>query len=399
MGQHFFTHVFTPSPSYNGRGFRSVRTHLNGRKQRARSTVFLWMVDTRRRKSVSFVEPSDGATSRTRRSGILPGANSPSVKSPAKSALKRTTQPAPGSIEVDGGFRFKRRKNGRAPAAAIFEEHVSAAVPEPLPAPAAKPSVHTAPAGEHASAASFPLATIPAAPTLVLPADATESAATVKPATAPAAAAIEPTLCGAPLVVLHAIADVVQAAAAAIIESEEQPHARISAACAAELARLGVHSAPPADENERLRAREALLTKRVAELHVPARVESRGRKGWPQLRGTCAVTLARRSARLARGLGRALRTRRSVLSMLLPRPGPSQTPSLRSGCRRRVDGRVRGRRLRARPVLRQRRVAARRALLVGAQRVAQHVAQRVARRVRGGVRRARTPRAASGSRD
>ena len=183
------------------------------------------------RKSVGFDLAAAPGSTRSRRS--LSGAKSPAVRQqPERSALKRSN--TPGGCEVDGGFKFKRRKNPKRAVAA-------APVPDP-------------PEKEHASAPITTLAAVPQPP-----ADATSSPAP------PAALAARPTLCGAPPELLFALYEVCSAPGS--LPAETAP---LLDACMDELARAGVHSAPAADSNEALQHREAVLRARVSELEACA---------------------------------------------------------------------------------------------------------------------------------
>ena len=183
------------------------------------------------RKSVGFDLAAAPGSTRSRRS--LSGAKSPAVRQqPERSALKRSN--TPGGCEVDGGFKFKRRKNPKRAVAA-------APVPDP-------------PEKEHAPAPITTLAAVPQPP-----ADATSSPAP------PAALAARPTLCGAPPELLFALYEVCSAPGS--LPAETAP---LLDACMDELARAGVHSAPAADSNEALQHREAVLRARVSELEACA---------------------------------------------------------------------------------------------------------------------------------
>ena len=183
------------------------------------------------RKSVGFDLAAAPGSTRSRRS--LSGAKSPAVRQqPERSALKRSS--TPGGCEVDGGFKFKRRKNPKRAVAA-------APVPDP-------------PEKEHAPAPITTLAAVPQPP-----ADATSSPAP------PAALAARPTLCGAPPELLFALYEVCSAPGS--LPAETAP---LLDACMDELARAGVHSAPAADSNEALQHREAVLRARVSELEACA---------------------------------------------------------------------------------------------------------------------------------
>eukprot|EP00962_Isochrysis_galbana_P052522 scaffold23957_cov101-Isochrysis_galbana.AAC.2 len=217
------------------------------------------MVSSARRKSVSFVEPADAPVSRTRCSGIIAAANSPSAKSPAKSALKRPERAAPaGSVEVDGAFKFKRRKNTHAGAAAVAERPTgSSRLPEPAHTQS-PPVEHNRPVSETGGVSQFPLA-ISHVETAVFPAEPLAEAQAVSASTNPTL--IEPSLSGAPPEMLHALWDVCH---------ETGADAPLASACLAELKRVGLHTAPPAGRNARLRLKEDLLRRRLVELTAAA---------------------------------------------------------------------------------------------------------------------------------
>ena len=224
------------------------------------------MVASTRRKSVSFVEPANEPP-RTRRSGVLAAANSPAAKSPARSALKRSSKP-PGSVEIDGGFKFKRRKNAGKSAQ---QDPLIPASPQPAPTPAASRPPTTPAQRSSSRVQDVPLATSPQRepqlPELTLIVSGEESigsemaAVTNEPAPGTMALRVEPSLSGAPPELLYALVDVCQ-------ESQRtmDSHAPLAEICIAELARTGVHAAPPTDENALLREREDLLRQRIVDL-------------------------------------------------------------------------------------------------------------------------------------
>jgi hypothetical protein len=220
------------------------------------------MVSSTRRKSVSFVEPADAPASRTRRSGILASVNSPSGKSPAKSALKRPERAAPGTVEADGAFKFKRRKNAHAGATAGAERPPGiSVVAEPLP-PQPPPVEQHPSVSETGGVSQFPLCVSHVQAAVITTEPPTE--AQVEPPSALSASAlIEPTLSGAPPELLHALWDICH-------ETCAEAHAPLASVCLAELSRVGLHAAPPADPNARLRAKENLLRRRLAELTAAA---------------------------------------------------------------------------------------------------------------------------------
>jgi len=127
-------------------------------------------------------------------------------------------------------------------------------------APARREPAAMAPARREPAATSFALA-IATAETSAARADPALLAQPAAAAAAAAAAEIEPTLCGAPPELLYALLDVCRAS-----EDEAHPHAELAGACLAELARMGLHAAPPADASVLLRRRAEVLEQRVAEL-------------------------------------------------------------------------------------------------------------------------------------
>jgi hypothetical protein len=215
------------------------------------------MVSSTRRKSVSFVEPADAPASRTRRNGILAAANSPSAKSPAKSALKRPARAAPGSVEADGAFKFKRRKNPHAGAA---DRPAESSRPLEPALPQSPPGEPSGPVSEPGRVSQFPLSVSRVQPA-VFPAEPPAQALTVPPSAAVAPTLLEPTLSGASPEMLHALWDVCH---------EPGADGPLASACLAELTRLGMHAAPPADPNARLRVKEDLLRRRLVELTAAA---------------------------------------------------------------------------------------------------------------------------------
>ena len=249
-----------------------------------------------RRKSVAFnlaeeaapaaSEPSRGArSSRSSRAAPEeappPPPPPPPVEEPPSSRTTRSRKTSLAEVEVDKGFKFKRRKTAKEPEPAAEAMDVE---PPPPPPPKAAPAASKA-AEKAAKPAERPVA---AASTKA----AGKKAATAAPPPPPPAAAPRPpsfikvtaatepppppsALADASPELLHALFEVCNAAtmaasnASSAASSTLLPAAERTAAvaCLAELKKLGVTSAPnPNPEAAKLDAREAELAQRVSEL-------------------------------------------------------------------------------------------------------------------------------------
>ena len=206
---------------------------------------------------------------------------------PARKRRNSTEPPAPAPTEEDGGFKFRKvAKKGAAKAAAAPAAPPPASVPAPAPAPerasrrASSRAVRAAPA-----ATDLPP---PAAPVVEEP-EVVEAVPGVS-------------LRGASDELLQATMEVCQQKQAEEGAGDELPAmARAIAACVAEVRQLGVLQAEVAGENAQLRAREAVLQQRLAEL----RDAQRSWEAVAQVRKSHAIAHAQLRARARRGAARA----------------------------------------------------------------------------------------------
>ena len=213
---------------------------------------------------------------------------------PARKRRNSTEPPAPAPTEEDGGFKFRKvAKKGAAKAAA------APAPPPPAPAPA------PAPAPERASrrASSRAVRAAPAATDLPPPA----APAVEEPEVVEAVPGVS--LRGASDELLQATMEVCQQKQAEEGADDELPSmARAIAACVAEVRQLGVLQAEVAGENAQLRAREAVLQQRLAELRDAQRsweAVAQVRNSRASTRNHARARAARRGTRADRGGARA----------------------------------------------------------------------------------------------
>ena len=224
-----------------------------------------------RRKSVAFAavevveEPAVRRNTRRRSHASMSEPDIDEAPTAAPPAVERSTrskkQPV---VEADGGFKFKRKKTAAKQAEPDAPPATSAVVENP------RPPLHEESAP--AASASLPPATLAGlapAPAARVVADAAEVNIDPQP---PAASG--PTLDGVPLELLHALLEECneRASVSAATRSQDAaptPAELAVAAITREVARRGVTTVPPPMTlDDKLREREAVLQRRIAELRV-----------------------------------------------------------------------------------------------------------------------------------